>query len=81
MPTYTFINLDTNEEHTIFLKMAEREEYIRTHNVLQVPCALNIHSGMGLGAQKHDEGWKDLLRTIKAKNSKGLTKSTINVPN
>lgn len=37
-----------------------------------------IHSGRGIGKSKPDAGFRDLLKDMKKKHSKGITRSTIN---
>lgn len=37
-----------------------------------------IHSGRGVGKSKPDSGFRDLLKDMKKKHSKGITRSTIN---
>ena len=76
MPNYNFKNNITEEEYTIRLSMNEREDYIKNNNVTQLPSPLFLHSGRGL--QRPDEGFRDILREMKKKHSKGITRSTIN---
>jgi hypothetical protein len=78
MPTYRFINNDTGEEYTEFMKISELEVYLRENNNLTqlVNGAPMLHSGRGNG--KPDEGFRDLLKDIKKKHSGGISKSTIN---
>lgn len=78
MPTYNFVNNDTSEEFTEFMAISELDDYIANnqHLTLQV-SAPSIVSGRGLN-KKPDGGFRDLLKTIKKGNSKGLSKSTVN---
>lgn len=76
MPTYTFINNDTGDVYEEFMKISDLENYLKTNNVKQVIGAPLISSGRGMS--KPDNGFKDLLKEIKKKNSKGITRSTIN---
>lgn len=77
MPTYTFRNNTTGEEHTEMMKIAECDEYLAANpHIEQIPVSLNLHSGTGLGVRKTDEGFKDLLRSKKEFYGKN---STINV--
>lgn len=78
MPTYRFLNNDTGEEFEEFMKISELDPYLESNpNITQlVNGAPMIHSGRGMG--KVDNGFKDLLKEMKKKNSRGITRSTIN---
>ena len=78
MPTYSFLNKETGEEYELFMGISEREEYLKANPHIQqiITGAPLISSGRGMG--KPDQGFRDILREIKKKNSKGITKSTIN---
>jgi len=78
MPTYRFINNDTNEEHQDFMSISALDQYLKDNpNITQlVNGAPLIHSGRGLG--KPDQGFRDLLKNIKQGNSKGYKRSTVN---
>lgn len=78
MPTYKFLNNETGEEFEDFMSISTLDEYLRENpNVTQlVNGAPLIHSGRGLG--KPDNGFRDLLKDMKKKHSKGYTGSTIN---
>ncbi len=72
------MNNETGEEYEEFMFIKELDSYVESHpNVTQlVNGAPMISSGRGMG--KPDEGFRDLLREMKKKNSGGYTKSTIN---
>lgn len=78
MPTYKFLNNETNEEYEEFMTISALDEYLKNNpNVTQlVNGAPLISSGRGMG--KPDNGFRDLLKDIKKKNSRGITRSTIN---
>jgi hypothetical protein len=78
MPTYKFLNNDTGEEFEDFMSISALDVYLSENtNLTQlVNGAPLIHSGRGMG--KPDQGFRDLLKDIKKKNSKGITKSSIN---
>jgi len=78
MPTYNFLNTDTNEEFEDFMSISALDAFLseNPHIVQLVAGAPMIHSGRGL--QKPDNGFRDLLKTIKKGNSKGFTRSTVN---
>jgi hypothetical protein len=73
MPNYTFRNNDTSEEYTISLTLAERDQYIQDNNVTQIMTPPQFVSGVG--GIKIDDGFRDMLKSMKSRN-KG---STINV--
>jgi hypothetical protein len=78
MPTYKFLNNETNEEYEEFMTISALDDYLKDNpNVTQlVNGAPMISSGRGMG--KPDNGFRDLLKDIKKKNSRGITRSTIN---
>lgn len=78
MPTYRFLNNQTNEEYEEFMSISLLEGYLRDnpHLTQLVNGAPMIHSGSGL--KKPEQGFRDLLKDMKKKHSKGITKSTIN---
>jgi hypothetical protein len=77
MPTYRFYHEAKDLTFEINMPMAAREQYLTEHPELrQMPSTPLIHSGRGM--KKPDDGFRDVLREIKKKNSRGLTKSTIN---
>jgi hypothetical protein len=78
MPTYRFLNNDTSEEYEDFMSISALEVYLKEnpHLTQLVNGAPLIGSGRGMG--KPDQGFRDLLKTIKKKHSKGISRSTIN---
>lgn len=78
MPTYKFQNTETGEEFVDFMSISARGDYLKDnpHIIQLVNGAPMIVSGRGLN--KPDQGFRDILKEIKKKNSKGITKSTIN---
>jgi len=78
MPTYRFINNDTGEEFENFMSISALTLYLEENkNLTQlVNGAPMIHSGRGL--QKPDAGFRDLLKTVKNGNSKGISRSSVN---
>jgi hypothetical protein len=77
MPTYKFLNNKTKKEYTEFMSISALEGYLRDnpHIVQLVHGAPMIVSGRGM--KKPDDSFRDVLKEIKKKNSKGITKSTI----
>lgn len=78
MPTYRFINNNTGEEFEDFMSISGLETYLteNPHITQLVNGAPMIVSGRGQG--KPDSGFRDLLKDMKKKHSKGITRSTIN---
>ena len=78
MPTYKFLNNETNQEHEEFMTISALDEYLKANpNLTQlVNGAPMISSGRGMG--KPENGFRDLLKDIKKRNSKGFKRSTIN---
>jgi len=75
MPTYTFRDTTTNIDEDVFIKYSEVESYL-TNNPTKIKIATSpsIISGVQSGSNKPDEGFRDILRTIKKNNRR----STIN---
>ena len=78
MPTYKFLNNSTGEEFEDFMSISALDQFLAENpNIVQlVNGAPLIHSGRGIG--KPDSGFRDLLKEMKKKNSRGLARSTIN---
>jgi hypothetical protein len=77
-PTYLFLNNNTGEEFEDFMSISALDQFLEENpNIVQlVNGAPLIHSGRGMG--KPDSGFRDLLKDIKKKNSKGISRSSIN---
>lgn len=80
MPSYTFLDLNTNDQFTTVMSMTEREEYLKAnpHIQQQLIAAPALGDSIRMGMVKPDNAFRDHLREIKKKHSKGLTRSTIN---
>lgn len=79
MPTYKFLNTLTKEEFTDFMSISALEGYLKDnpHFTQLVHGCPAIVSGRGMG--KIDKSFRDVLKEIKKNNSKGVSKSTVNV--
>jgi hypothetical protein len=69
MPTYIFRNTETDEVSEIFLKLAEREEYLKSNpHLVQVitPPAFKYNN-----AGKPDDSFRDVLKKIKSEHPRG----------
>ena len=63
MPTYTFENKKTGEEHTDMMSYDDMVKFLsKNKHFRQVIKAINIVSGVG--GIKHDSGWKENLSRI-----------------
>ena len=78
MPTYKFLNTTTGKEFEDFMSISALDQFLSENpNVVQlINGAPAISSGRGMG--KPDSGFRDLLKDMKKKHSKGLSRSTIN---
>jgi hypothetical protein len=78
MPTYKFVNNETGEEFEEFMSISTLDGYLKENSNLTqlVNGAPMIASGRGIG--KPDQGFRDLLKDMKKKHSKGISRSTIN---
>lgn len=79
MPSYTFINKDTGEETTEFMSISDLDDFLKSNKHLeQVIGAPAIGDSVRLGLKKPDNAFRDHLKEIKKKHSRGFTKSTVN---
>lgn len=77
MPSYTFVDKDTNKRLVLSMSMKELDRFLEENKHLElVVTAPAIVSGRGM--QKPDSNFRDLLKDMKKKHSGGFTKSTIN---
>ncbi len=77
MPTYCMYNKITGYEQVEFMSISEMEHWLENNPDWDVrPSSPMIHSGAGL--TKPDDTFRDILKEIKNKASKGFTKSNIN---
>lgn len=79
MPTYNIRNKRTGEIAMpgVEMTISEMEQFEKENPGFEIAIgAPLIHSGTGL--KKPDQGFRDVLRTIKKGNSKGFYGSTVN---
>ena len=63
MPTYRFLDTETDTEFDLFLSIKERDEFLKANkNLNGVITAPNIISGTG--GIKNDEGWNEVLQKV-----------------
>jgi predicted nucleic acid-binding Zn ribbon protein len=64
LPTYNFIDTETNEEFEVVMKIAEREEFLKENPQIQpVLSAPALISGTG-SYQKVPDGFKEVLAKV-----------------
>jgi hypothetical protein len=66
MPTYTFVNKETNERFDKFMSISERDEYLKSNP--QIEQALNapsIGDPVRLGVKRTPDGFQQLLNHAK----------------
>ena len=64
MPTYNFIDTETDEEFEVVMKIAEREEFLKENPQVQpIISAPALISGSG-SYQKVPEGFKEVLSKV-----------------
>ena len=66
MPTYSFQNKVTGQTFDRFLKISEREQYLKDNpDIVAIPtsCTFALYDGK----RQPDEGFKDVLRNIREK--------------
>lgn len=76
MPTYDMKNVKTGEVEEMFLKISEKEAMVESGEWVQVLAPLNIISQQGSTLSKTDNGWRDILKTIKKNSGRGNTIKT-----
>jgi hypothetical protein len=65
MPTYTFLNTDTQEKFDIFLSMNQLDEYKKENpNLESVIGAPAIGDSVRLGVRTIDNGFREVLSKI-----------------
>ena len=66
MPTYTFINTETNESEDKFMSIAERDEYLKDNpHIKQALATPGFGDPIRMGITKTSDGFNDLLKHAK----------------
>ncbi len=72
MPTYQFLNTETNEEFEVFMKISEREEYLKSNphiqSVLTAPALVSGVSTSNSRTGRVPEGFKEVLSKVAEKH-------------
>ena len=71
MPTYTFLNTETNEEFEDFMSISARTEFLEANPHIHQTITSTVMSISYNDAKKPDEGFRDILRTIKKAHRRG----------
>lgn len=67
MPTYTFVNKNTNEETTMIMSIAEYEQYKQDNpNMTQKLFPAAIGDSVRLGIRRPDDNFNDVLKKAKS---------------
>tara|TARA_Y100000389_G_scaffold201976_1_gene246079 strand:+ start:19493 stop:19729 length:237 start_codon:yes stop_codon:yes gene_type:complete len=78
MPTYNFVNTETNETEVIFLKMSELDDYKKAHPHMKQQLAVPaIGDPVRLGITRPSDGMNELIKHAK-KSHHGSTIQTRN---
>ena len=80
MPNYTFHNNETDETWNDHMSYDELKSFLKENpHINQVFTAIPIADPTRVGIKtKPDDGFRDLLKDMKKKHSRGITKSSIN---
>lgn len=72
MPTYTFFNEDSGIEYDDFMTIAEKEKFLEDNpRIKQVLQPIATVSGIGGKTHRIDDGWRDVLKSVKKASGKG----------
>lgn len=71
MPTYEFENTDTGEHFEKFMKISDRESYLKEnpHIKQRISAARPVIESARLGRMKPDQGFRDILSSMKSNKS------------
>ena len=71
MPTYLFLDKNTNKESTKFMSISECEKYLADNPHIEqlVNGFPSLGDSVRLGVKKPDETFRDILRRIKKNNA------------
>jgi len=77
MPTYSFLNKETDEEFDIILSMSELDQYKSDNPHLEqlIKSAPALADPTRLGLRKPDNGFRDVLKKVKS-NHRGAKINT-----
>jgi len=68
MPTYQFLDTETNEEFEVLMKISEREEYLKNNpQIQQIVSAPALVTGVST-SNKIPDGFKEVLSKVAEKH-------------
>ena len=66
MPTYTFLDTNTNQESDLIMSIAEYEQYKQNNpHMKQKIAAPAFGDSVRLGIRRHDDNFNDVLKKAK----------------
>lgn len=68
MPTYTFIDTETDEEFDVEMKINALDEFKKANPKLKQKLTINVIGGLTQTSGSLPEGFKDKLREMKKKH-------------
>ena len=68
MPIYEFVDTETGEEFELFLKISEREEFLKDNPTVKGKMSAPMIVGGVDGLRKVDDGFKEVLQKIGEQN-------------
>ena len=71
MPTYIFVTKETGEQFEKFMKISERDQYLKDHPELQPGLTACAWQEAAFGGRKPDAGFKEVLQKIKERTPGG----------
>lgn len=78
MPTYTYLNNETNELEEHIHKISEMDSFLESnpHLTRQVTAPQGFIRGTGVGKTRPDDGFRDVLKSIKKASGRNSTINT-----
>ena len=74
MPTYLIKNTETDTEEEVFMSYGTLQEYLSINpHLKQVHKSSHIVGGVRDVFSRTDDGWKDVIKSIKKGSGKGNT--------
>lgn len=68
MPIYEFVDTETGEDFELFLKISEREEFLKDNPTIKGKMSAPMIVGGVDGLRKVDDGFKEVLQKIGEQN-------------
>lgn len=70
MPTYLFLNTETNEQFEQFMTISERDKFVSDNPKIEQLVNGAPSIGYSYNSRKPDSGFRDVLKEIKTKHKK-----------